>query len=139
MTNTVNMQSTCRDLRAELSQRIKFKPDDRFIAALGEFFTSDAEEIEKVLKQHFSAEWDAGTMGTADQAVQDACNALGGIYEGQRFMAMNTDDGNLLFCAWWPWSNGAKISIRIGPWFHGLDESEKPDADTAFMQLFQLR
>jgi hypothetical protein len=49
---------------------------------------------------------------------------LGGLMAGQILFTSDPNRGVVLFCAWWPWGNGEKISIRIGLWSKQLTDAE---------------
>ena len=55
------------------------------------------------------------------KAVQDD---LGGLMAGQILFTSDPNRGVVLFCAWWPWGNGEKISIRVGLWSKNLSDAE---------------
>jgi hypothetical protein len=64
------------------------------------------------------------SIQTALENVYAAADLLGGVDEEQVFFTSAIEKEILIFCAWWPWGNGKKISIRIAP-FPSSGESFK--------------
>ena len=118
------LQNACKNIALALQCFLSWKWDDRFGVVLAEFGTEDKDKILSVLEQHFNSTWDMSSIQTALENVYAAADLLGGVDVEQVFFTSATEKEILIFCAWWPWGNGKKISIRIAP-FPSSGESFK--------------
>jgi hypothetical protein len=112
-----------------------WKWDDRFGAVLAEFGVADQGEVRDVLRRLFSGEWDGSTIEAAPQAVQTVKSHFNGLMPGQMLFTSQPDREDFVYCAWWPWSNGTTISLRVAP-FPGT--SPGPERIARFKARFGL-
>jgi len=122
--NNPELQNTCKNIASALQEFLSWKWDDRFGVVLAEFGTEDKDKILSILEQHFNSTWDMCSIQTALENVYAAADLLGGVDVEQVFFTSAIEKEILIFCAWWPWGNGKKISIRIAP-FPSSGESFK--------------
>jgi hypothetical protein len=88
--------------------------DDRYDTVVGKFRRQDAEQVIDVLEKHFTAMWDPAVIETASEIEQEVNRQLGGIESGQALYTTDPRVGEIVFCAWWRWSDGKHFSLRIG-------------------------
>ena len=118
------LHNACKNIASALNGFLSWKWDDRFGVVLAEFGTEDKDKILSVLEQHFNSTWDMSSIQIAPENVYAAADLLGRLNEEQVFFTSAIEKEILIFCAWWPWGNGKKISIRIAP-FPSSGESFK--------------
>ena len=108
--------------------------DDRLEAVLAEFEVADNGEVIAILQRFFNFDWDHHSVGGAPENVKKLKKDLGGIMGAQILFTTDPAEGTFLFCAFWPWGNGEKVSIRIAPY---PIEAFAPDP-LAFGRLFKV-
>ena len=94
---------------------LEWKWDARFETALAEFDVQDKDKILAILERFLISRWDPSNIQDAPESVRKTVERLGGMMAGQFLLLSSLDSGTALFCAWWPWGNGLKISIRLAP------------------------
>jgi hypothetical protein len=112
--NVRSLESCLKALVEEFSEILEWKWDGRFGTALAEFSSDKTIEVQGILEQILDSDWDHSNLKEAPDSVQAIARKLGGLMHGQRLLISDPDLANCVFCAWWPWGNGTKISIRIG-------------------------
>jgi len=112
--------------------------DDRYDTVVGKFRRQDAEQVIHVLERHFTAMWDPAVIETASEIEQEVNRQLGGIESGQALYTTDPTVGQIVFCAWWRWSDGKHYSLRIGAsWF--LPKGSATEEDLArFREIFDV-
>ena len=89
--------------------------DDRFGAGLLAFDKAAEKNVLAVLDDVFDRIWSAKEMATAPGDVRSLETTLGGLRSGQMLLTAGVGlGGPVLWCAWWPWGSGERISIRVG-------------------------
>ena len=119
-----DVNKVCRELSSVFQGTLTWKWDTRFEAALAEFAVDKKDNIRATLEQHLSAAWDSANVDNAPDAVRVIKDDLGGLMAGQILFTSDPNHAVVLFCAWWPWGNGEKISIRVGLWSKKLTDAE---------------
>lgn len=114
-----SLESLCRAFASSVDGRLNWSWEARFNCVVAAFKGPEAEEISKALDASFSDAWRTDTIGDASDAVQGVAKNLG-LRPDQILYSADAFDGQLLG-AWWPWSGGQMISIRI------LSTSADPD------------
>ena len=102
------------ELFACLSSDLEWKWDGRFDTALAEVSSDQANVIQARLEAEMASCLDAALTRGASEAIQQIVRRLGGLMPGQKLFASNRESTDFIFCAWWPWGNGQRVSIRIG-------------------------
>ena len=110
--------------------------DGRFKTALAEFPIDRKAEVLGVLEKHLVRKWDASDVVEAPGAVREIVTSLGGLMSGQLLFLSDLEDDPLVYCAWWPWSSGQTISIRIGLFSETMGEEEKGTLAEALKSWF---
>ncbi|MBU0728571.1 MAG: hypothetical protein KKE17_14785 [Proteobacteria bacterium] len=94
---------------------LTWKLDNRFSTLLSEIEVQDQGKIREILCRHLMITWDNGNIGNAPEPIKAVNNMLGGLSPGQMLFTSEPDPNHFIYCAWWPWGNGKKISLRIAP------------------------
>lgn len=98
--------------------------DERFRAVLLHVYKKDKGKIVKVLEKYFSDYWNILLDEEMPKEVQQQIQLFDGLRPEQLLFSADITTEGLLYCAWWPWQDGEKISIRIGL-FTEKDEVKK--------------
>jgi hypothetical protein len=88
--------------------------DHRFKCATSSLGTDAALKAKAILLGVVPTEWDARSFARAPDLVRGLAERCGEIRSGQALLTAEPLEGMLLFAMWWPWGDGATISIRIG-------------------------
>jgi len=108
------LESEIEELAVSFENVVEWQWDGRFKTPLAEFPIDRKGEILELLEKHLVSRWDASSVVEAPEVVREILKTLGGLMSGQLLLLSNLEGPAFLFCAWWPWGNGQKVSIRIG-------------------------
>ena len=125
-----SLQAACSQIKDAAGGALAWEWDTRFGAVLTAFDSERERDVLAVLDEVFDKVWSAAELRAAPAQVSQVARSLGGLRSGQMLLTAFVDSpGPMLYCAWWPWGSGARISVRIGcaPGTGPLDPSE-PDA-----------
>jgi hypothetical protein len=122
--NQSDIETICKQLFDEFHDILSWKWDDWIGAFLAEFDIEREMEVHTVLDKYLPISWDSSNIKTAPQVIQSLDKYLGGIRSAQYLFSSDPSGGAFVFCAWWPWSNGTTISIRIAPFDRNLSKQE---------------
>jgi hypothetical protein len=134
MTQTDN-ETICEQLLYDFRGILKWKWDDWVSTFLADFGTEKEFEVRNILERHLPVLWDVSNIHTAPQGVQEVYKHLGKLRPTQFLFTSDPSDDLFVFCAWWPWDNGKKISLRFAPYNESLSKSEE---DKLMGQLLDL-
>ncbi|HWH79602.1 MAG TPA: hypothetical protein VNT76_19620 [Candidatus Binatus sp.] len=101
---------------------------------MAEFGVARKDEIRAILEQNLGAVWESANVGNAPDIVGAIDDRFGGLRPGQIIFTSDPKLDALIFCTWWPWGNGQDISIRVGPSYKNISESERAEN----LQKFKL-
>lgn len=132
-----NTSDELRLLANAFSGLVHWTWDERYNTVVGEFPREHANAVTKVLESYFSAMWDSDVIGSASELEQSVNAALGGIDEGQALYTTDPSFGDMIFCAWWRWSNGSRFSLRIGVASILLDLGAEPEDAEFIKEIFE--
>jgi hypothetical protein len=88
--------------------------DEVFGTALVVFDRSDMDLVYIPMTLEFDAQWDMASIDKAPPHFSNYFNRVFGIMPGQKIFTTADSSGLILFAVWWPWGDGAKISLRVG-------------------------
>lgn len=127
-TKTVT-EAICTSIAGKTEDQLLWQWDTRFNMALAQFSINDEDYIKSVLDNYLAISWDSESLNGAPQDISNILSRLGGLKGGQKFLTSSVEDNmEYVCCAWWPWGNGEKISIRIAPdWLGPADSSTIED------------
>ena len=116
----------------------KWESDDRFGAALTTFKGAQEADVRAVLGQHLPAHHDVTTIADAPELAAQIARAFGGLRAGQELFFSDDSEAPMLVGAWWPWGNGATISLRVKLVVLGLSSEDKAALMDTFKGWFKI-
>ena len=116
-----DLSSTVEALGEVLPESLKWEWDDRFDGVLAAFEVTDTDRIFAVLTARLGQAWDITNINDAPDGIRVAIQGFGGLTANQLLFTSDWNHDLVLLVFWWPWGNGATISIRCIP--YGLDAS----------------
>ena len=131
--NKSGLENDCKELLSAFQGVLSWKWDGRFETVLAEFGVDNKNSIRAILERYLRTTWDSSNIGNAPDVVRTINDRLGRLRTGQLLFTSDPNLDAFIFCAWWPWGDDKTISIRIGPSYKKLLDSEK----TAKIQLFK--
>lgn len=120
--STSHLSSTVEALGEALPESLKWEWDDRFDGVLAAFEVTDKDRIFAVLTARLGQAWDITNINDAPDGIRVAIQGFGGLTANQLLFTSDWKQDLVLLVFWWPWGNGATISIRFIP--YGLDASD---------------
>ncbi len=132
------LENEFRDLADAFHGMLEWKWDERFRTALAEFSTDMKDEVLGILEQYLVSTWDSSNVKEAPDVIQEITRHLGGLMSGQLLLLSDSRQPACIFCAWWPWGSGTKISIRIAPFSKDLTDEETSALMTVFRGWFKI-
>jgi hypothetical protein len=132
------IEGTCRELAQGFQGLLSWKWDRRFETVLGEFSVEKQEVVRQTLERHLRLTWDSSNVGHAPQVIRAIDDRFGGLRPGQIIFTSDPAGDALIFCTWWPWSDGKEISIRIGVAFKTREDSESVERLESFKNWFAV-
>jgi hypothetical protein len=88
--------------------------DARFKCVASSFDKEIAERARAAMAGVLDSEWTATSISGSPPDVRALAGRYGGIRTGQMMFTGAAADGMYLFGLWWPWGDGATISLRVG-------------------------
>ncbi len=89
--------------------------DPRFKCVTSSFGKDIAERARQAMTGVLDAEWSAATINQAPDEIRTLSARFGGVRQGQLLFTGDAVGGPMhLFALWWPWGDGATISLRVG-------------------------
>ena len=131
-----DIEAVCRDLAHSFQGILSWKWDRRFETVLAEFGVGQEADVRAILENSLDVTWDSSSVGNATDIVRAISANFGGLRPGQLLFTSDPNRDALAFCMWWPWGNGKEISIRIGPTYKDLGDSERADKVELFRAWF---
>lgn len=132
------LENGFRDLATGFSDTLEWKWDGRFKTAVAEFSADLKDEVLGILEEHLVSTWDSSNVAEAPDVVQEVTKNLGGLMSGQLLLLSDSRQPAFIFCAWWPWGSGTKISIRIAPYGKDLTDEEASELMSVFRGWFKI-
>jgi hypothetical protein len=132
------LENEFRDLAEAFDGVLEWKWDGRFKTALAEFPTEMKDDVLGILGQYLISTWDSTSVKDAPDIVREISKKLGGLMSGQLLLLSDSGQAACIFCAWWPWGSGTKISIRIGPFCAERSDEEAAGLVTIFRGWFKI-
>jgi hypothetical protein len=88
--------------------------DPRFKSVASSFDKEIADRARAAMVGVLDDEWSPTGISGAPPDVRALAGKYGGIRPGQLLFTGGSADGMYLFGLWWPWGDGATISLRVG-------------------------
>ncbi len=133
-----NLENLCKEFTSDLQGVVSWKWDGFFGAIMAEVNADEIEKVRSILDQHLGSKWDLSNINEAPEIVEVVNDSLGKLREGQTLLASDTEEDACLLCAWWPWGNGEKVSIRIIPTCRRVSDEDIDELKNVFKSWFGL-
>ena len=127
------LEADVKNLVVALHDVVEWQWDGRFRTVLAEFPIDRKAEVLSVLEKRLVRKWDASNVDEAPNGVREIASSLGGLMSGQLLLLSDPDAEPIIYCAWWPWESGQRISIRIGV------SSKVPEQKEALVRMLRDR
>jgi hypothetical protein len=88
--------------------------DHRFKCVTSSLGVEASPELRRLLEPVMPASWTGEAFRTAPPDVQSLRERCGDVRPGQLLLTGPATAGMIPFGLWWPWGDGAKISVRLG-------------------------
>jgi hypothetical protein len=108
-----DLEKVSRELLTVSWRIFTWKWDHRYKAFLAEFSADNGDEFRAILERDFSKVWDSSNILGAPDIVQMCNDNFGGLRSGQLLFTTDSSQDVFVCGAWWPWSDGKTISLRI--------------------------
>lgn len=136
-------KSTLENLAGELidtlGEKASFEWDERFETVLLQIDNRQKEKVITVLESYFSDYWNVLCAEELPAQIQRLMMHFDGLGPEQLLFSTDaSDDGEFLYCAWWPWKDGKTTSVRIAPYFAGQTPDQKREFIGRVKQWFAI-
>jgi hypothetical protein len=109
-----SFQKVLAGVRNAVDDDVYWSWDGRLQAAFVVVQTGQSRALNDILGSCFNHRWDIESILEAPGYVRDAVDVLVGLREHQFIYTTEPDETGLaLYAAYWPWTNGDLISIRV--------------------------
>jgi len=136
--NKSDVENVCRELLRGFQGVLSWQWDGRFETVLAEFSVDNKDSIRAILERCLSNIWDSSNIGYAPDIVRTINIRVGKLRSGQLLFTSDPSREALIFGAWWPWGDGKSISIRIGPFYKKISDSERAEKIQLFKSWFGI-
>jgi hypothetical protein len=133
-----DLSSTIKALGEAFPESLKWEWDDRFDGVLAAFEVTDKDRMLTVLNARFGQAWDGTSISDAPGSISGAAKDFGGLTANQLLFTSDWNHEVMLLGFWWPWGNGATISIRLVPYGSATSDSDKETARSALRGTFGI-
>ena len=130
------LNDTLEGVISGLSECLTWEWDDRFDCVLAAFDITDKDRVSGVMNTHFGHVWDSATISDAPGSVSSAIGNFGGLGPGQLLFTSDSAHAAFLLGLWWPWDNGATISVRLVPYSLGSSDDEIKEVRASLKKSF---
>jgi hypothetical protein len=132
------MEEVSKGLANAFQGILSWKWDRRFETVLAEFSVDKKDQVRAILERFLDSVYDSSNVGNGPETVRNVENHFGGLWPGQLLFTSDPKREALIFATWWPWGDGKEISIRIGPAFRTLAESNRDEQVELFRSWFGI-
>jgi hypothetical protein len=89
--------------------------DPRFKCVTSSFGKEIADRARAAMAGVLDGEWSPDSINQAADEIRTLAARFGGVRQGQLLFTGEVVGGRMhLFALWWPWGDGATISLRVG-------------------------
>ena len=103
----------CNEIVESIPSTLKWEMDDRFDTTLIGLDVEETESVHENLCNIFGNCFDHKSIKKSSKPENKLSMKLGGVDKGQ-FLFTSMNESLVLFCAWWPWGDKSKVSLRVG-------------------------
>ena len=115
----VELERVCKDMLDQLNDDLPWQWDGRFDTVMAELGDNLMDTVQSTLKKHFENIWDSSSIAAAPEIVLQLTESFSELMPGQLLFTSNPEMEAVVFCAWWPWGRGDRVSIRIATFYPG--------------------
>lgn len=112
--NESNLETVIHEFLNAGKDLLEWKWDSRFETALAEFVVAEQEKVKEVLSGFFGEPWNTNNIIGAPTEVKAIDFSFGSLMYGQELLTSDPNENLILYCMWWPWGNGERVSVRVG-------------------------
>ena len=91
-----------------------FSWDSRLMCVASSFSVDLENEARAAVTRVFRFQWNARTIRTSPELVQEIGEQVGGLRSDQILVATEPNEALMAYGLWWPWGDDVTISFRIG-------------------------
>ena len=89
--------------------------DPRFKCVTSSFGKEIADRARAAMAGALDSEWSTDSINQAPDEIRTLAARFGGVRPGQLLYTGELVGGRMhLFALWWPWGDGATVSLRVG-------------------------
>jgi hypothetical protein len=136
--DTTRLEKKSRKLVEAFDNLLSWKWDDRFETVLAQFSTQEKESVYRIIKTQMGFKWDTDNVNKAPKLVKMIIDSFGGLEKEQLFFTSDLDNGEFLFCAFWPWGDGKTVSLRLGVFADSLSDDDNKELTRLFKNWFSV-
>lgn len=136
--DTSGFEKQCQGLINIFKDQLTWTWDDRYETVTAQFDIKNKDMVYENIKATMGSTWDNGNAQTAPELVHLIIDYFGGMQSDQQLMTSDPTENDIILCAWWPWSNGQTISIRIGIFAQHLNDEENDELSNLLKGWFNL-
>jgi hypothetical protein len=130
-----DLESRCREFVAATLEQLSWEWDGRFLLMLSVLEARHREDVEPLLARCFPHRF-AHDTANLPAPVRDVLGGIGGLRPRQYILSTDPEADPVLFCAWWPWGTGGKISLRFGCWSAKIHGPARTELRESFRRWF---
>ncbi|MDY6986774.1 MAG: hypothetical protein SWQ30_01855 [Thermodesulfobacteriota bacterium] len=132
------LKRLCEAFIKETQGLLSWSWDEPLVAVLAQFSVNDRDKVLGCLGPFMGAKWDESEIEKAPEIVRQLAEDMGGLRSGQLLFTTDAGKDVFIFGAWWPWQDDQTISLRVGPHWSELSDSESDDLMASFKACFGI-
>jgi len=108
------IETTLHELFAKCGDAPKWTWDSYYKTAVSAISIVEVGTVQNAISNEMTNSWHVANLKESPNEVTKLVENLSGLHRGQNLYTSTIVKGTLLFAAFWPWSDGTTVSIRIG-------------------------
>ena len=132
------MEEVSKGLANAFQGILSWQWDRRFETVLAEFSVEKKDEVRSILGRYLDHTYDSSNVGNGPDIARTVESDFGGLWPGQLLFTSDPNREAVIFATWWPWGDGKEISIRIGPAFRIVADSQRDEQIQLFKTWFGI-
>ncbi len=117
---------------------LEWQWDERYNAVLLHVDDKQKDKVVRILEGYFSDYWNILSDEELPAPVKTLIHFFEGMDPEQLLFSTDTREKEFLYCAWWPWKNGEKTSLRIAIYMNELPENIQQQRQQQIKQWFAI-
>jgi len=131
-------KETCSNIATGFPDDSTWQGDKRFGAALVVIEKDNEESTRTLLADQFQNQYNSKTIKKASKTEKKMIKVFSGMQPGQELFS-SVENEVILFAAWWPWSNGTSVSLRVGMFTFDEDIISDDEIMTHLSEWFSIK